>query len=451
MKTRIFAALLAALFCACCFAPMSVFAEAAEESTKSLPEGLTIACVGDSITYGSGSAATDANPTSVVKDDTKNYPAVLANLIGGEPTITGGGNGTTNVVFKNDKVTIYNDGKASTAVLNDSFAGDEFKNGALYVPTLMNSFERNDLDIVVLMLGTNDSKITDYRYDKADKKYEMGNWDPTSSTHDRSLGDILDENGNVVVRPTPAQEFELRYRAILDKYFNMESAPYVYCMLPIPCASEGYEEDKDYSKSYRISDKNMREEINPLITSIVEDLQAEGKPVGLIDMRSAFPDPTEDGVEELCKYLVDEVHPNPAGYEIMANTVYERLLADTHQVSYVVEDGDEGAVAPKPSLVFGDKEIVVKNTGGRLTKNGVANVGWSTEPNGEGTVYEEGAKISFKSGDSDITLYPVWGNAGSAGVGGGDSTTLIIAIVGGIAVIGLFAAGFVVLKKNKKA
>ena len=450
MKTRIFAALLAILFCACCFAPMSVFAEAAEESTKSLPEGLTIACVGDSITYGSGSGATDANPTAVTKDDKKTYPGLLASLIGGESVVIGGGaQGSTNVTFQNDKVTVYNDGKASTAVLSDQFAGDEFKKGALNVPTIQTALGRTDLDIVIFMLGTNDSKITDTRGDKGNK-YEVGNWDTRFATHDTSLGDVLDAEGNPVMNPSPAQEFELRYRTILDKFFSMESAPYVYCMLPIPCASEGYEDDKDYSKSYRISDKNMREEINPLITSIVEDLQKEGKPVGLIDMRAEFPDPTEVGPEKLCEYLVDEVHPNPAGYEIMANTVYERLIADTHQVSYVVEDGDEGAVAPKPSLVFGDKEIVVKSTRGRLTKNGVANVGWSTEPNGEGTVYEEGDKISFKSGDSDITLYPVWGNAGSAGVSG-DSTTLIIAIVGGIAVIGLFAAGFVILKKNKKA
>ena len=445
MKTRIFAALLAILFCACCFAPMSVFAEAAEESTKSLPEGLTIACVGDSITYGSGSAATATDPTSVVKDDTKNYPAILANLIGGTPTITGGGNGTTNVTFQNEKVTIYNDGKASTAVLNDPIAGDEFAKGALNVPTLVNSFARQDLDIVVLMLGTNDSKISDFRGDKADKKYEQGNWDTRTSTHDTTIGEALDADGNPLLFYTPKQEFELRYRAIIDKYLNMESAPYIYCMLPIPCASEGKEADQDYSKSYRISDKNMREEINPIITSIVEDLQKEGKPIGLIDMRAAFPDPTKDGVEELCKYLVDEVHPNPDGYQIMAETVYERLLADTHQVSYVVEDGDEGAVAPKASVVFGDNEIVVKSTRGMLTKNGVANIGWSTEPNGEGTVYQEGEKIAFKSGDSDITLYPVWGSAPS-----GDATVLIIAIIGGIAVIGLFAAGAVVLKKNNK-
>ncbi len=435
MKNRIFAALLAALICVVALLPMTAFAAAEEEAQKTLPQGLTIACVGDSITYGSGSANNTVKPGD--KNDLQNYPGQLATLIGGTPSILGASEENTNVIFQNDTCTIYNDGKASTAVLNDPIAGEQFAKGALYVPTLVNSFARTDLDVVVLMLGTNDSKISATR---ASGKYEQGNWDIRFTDHDNTLGEIKNADGNTVVKPTPAQEFELRYRAILDKYLNMESQPYVYCMLPIPSLNNNVE------KNYRISDENMREEINPLITSIVEDLQAEGKPVGLIDMRAQFPDPTtEEGAAELQKLLVDEVHPNSDGYKIMAETVYARLLEDTLALSYDRADADADAVIPKGATVFGSGTITIKNTRGLCTKNGVANIGWSTEPNGGGTVYEEGQEIELNTETGSITLYPVWGESPSI------LPIILIVVFGLILIAGLFVGGILILKKNKKA
>lgn len=402
MKKRILAALLASLFCALAIVPMTV---SADEAEKTLPEGLVINCVGDSITWGSGST----NKIDGKCDKNAYYPGQLEKLIG------------------EDKCTIYVDAKPGASLLPDYAPGSISQGGYATVKDIMPSFSRTDLDVVILMLGTNDSKIT------ATEKgtYKVGIWDKRGA----------------------AENFKAEYREMLDIYFNMESKPFVYCMLPPPALPN------EVAPNYRITDANMKNEIIPIINEVIAECQAEGLPVGTIDIRSAFPDP-ETQQAELVKVLADGVHPNAAGYTIMAETIYKQMLSDTHTLSYSAEGVDDANNVPKGTTFFGNAEIKVKSTRGLVTKDGVANTGWSTEPNGAGTVYAEGDVISFSAGASDVTLYPVFAadatpEAGTPGENanqgaGINPVVLAVAIGGGVLFIALIAVGVVILKKNGK-
>ena len=271
MTKRILSALLATLLCAFCIAPMCVYAETSE-SSKTLPAGLVINCVGDSITWGSGST----NKIDGKCDKEAYYPGQLEKLIG------------------SNNCTIYVDAKPGASLLPDFAPGSVSVGGYASVADIIPSFDREDLDIVILMLGTNDSKVT--RTDNG--VYKVGIWDVRGA----------------------AQNFEAEYKELLEIYFNMESKPFVYCMLPPPSLPE------EVAPNYRITDANMKDEIIPIINKVVSEYQEQGYPVGTIDIRSAFPDP-ETEQDELVSVLADGVHPNAAGYTIMAETIYNQMLS----------------------------------------------------------------------------------------------------------------------------
>lgn len=417
MKTRILAFLFVALICATAFVP-AVFAESAEETTtKTLPDDLVINVIGDSISWGSGSG--DDRSTPGCYNAEKNYGGQLATLLNGGVVPTIEGAKTNNTTYVGENFTLIVDAVPGTPLLPDFGVAQTspFRGGYSAVPAIQEAFKqtgkRAEADIIIFMLGTNDAKVT--------QGNTIGIWD----------------------RRGFPEMFRSEYRKVLDKFNAMENKPYVYCMLPPPALPN------EVAANYRITDANMKDGIIPTILEVVAECQAEGYSVSTIDLRSQFPDPIEEQAA-LVDIMNDGVHPNSKGYAIIAKTIYERILNDTHSLTYSAEGVDDPKSVPKGTSFFGNTTLKVKNTRGFVTKNGVACLGWTTEPNGAGTFYKEGEEITFTADMGDVTLYPVFTlpgeNAGSI-----DTTTIAIIAIGAVVVIGLFAIGFVILKKNKKA
>ena len=184
-----------------------------------------VACVGDSITAGAGasSAATA-------------YPAQLANLLGGGYTVGNfGHSGTT--LLKNGDFPYW-----SVA---------EFASSDLFAP-----------DIVVIMLGTNDSKPQ--------------NWGGFSA------------------------QFPADYSDLIDHYRALPSHPLVFCCLPCPVYGAG---------NFGITSPVVQTGVIPAILQV-----AGAKAVPLIDVNSALSGLPGD--------FPDNVHPNDAGYALLAQAVY---------------------------------------------------------------------------------------------------------------------------------
>lgn len=210
------------------------FAVANSGNTEAGPqEGqIKVACIGDSITYGHG----------VTNWETENYPAVLQNLLG-------------------EKYYVANYGYIGACV-NDE--GDKpYKEQSVYQKSLdLNA------DIIVFMLGTNDSKAE--------------NW-------------------------TNPDEFIADHKALLDTYFADGRAPKVYVGL---CA-----------ESFDVENPTMEYGIQPeIVDQIVEALQDaySTEDIELIDIHSLTTAHPEWFVE-------DGVHPNTEGAKAIAETVADAM------------------------------------------------------------------------------------------------------------------------------
>ncbi|MBE7088441.1 MAG: hypothetical protein E7370_02835 [Clostridiales bacterium] len=200
-------------------------------------EVLKIACIGDSITYG-------ANADNSYTDS---YPAQLQKLY----------NGAANVMnFGNSGKTIRNSA-------DDPYSKTTEYNGAM----LFNA------DIVVLMLGTNDSKT-----------YQV----PTT------------------------QEMYDAYRVLIEKLY--ENNPYVVIyMATCPYA---------YSTSYQISNKNIEDIVIPAQLQIIEDYELE-----CIDMH--------EFTKNLSNCYADGIHPTSRGYTYLSYMMYCSLEGITPDEDYV--------------------------------------------------------------------------------------------------------------------
>ena len=151
------------------------------------------------------------------------------------------------------------------------------KNFGRSATTLMNSGDRPyqkckqftdakkfEPDVVVIMLGTNDTKPKNWKHFEAD--------------------------------------FEKDYRDLIKQFAELKSKPRFFLCTPPYVAKKG---------NYGINDKNALAEI-PVITKIADSLK-----LGLIDIHAATKD--KDDV------FPDNVHPNAAGARILAATVCEAL------------------------------------------------------------------------------------------------------------------------------
>lgn len=187
---------------------------------------IRVACVGDSITYGYG----------ISEREQKSYPAQLARLLG------------TNYDVRNF-------GKSGAAVLKQSHrpygTQPEFKSACDFAP-----------DIVVLMLGTNDTQAV--------------NW----QAH--------------------AQDFAKDFEALIATFRELESKPTVLICLPPPLI-------RDRGNKWD-TDAILRKEIIPQL----EQVAAAGN-VPVIDFYTAF---AEQG-----ELLPDGVHPNANGATVLAEHI----------------------------------------------------------------------------------------------------------------------------------
>ncbi|MDE5654087.1 MAG: hypothetical protein K2I46_00585 [Clostridia bacterium] len=191
---------------------------------------IRIACVGDSITYG----------FFVSNRRKNNYPAILNRLLGENYCVNNFGY-TNRTAIKSGDFPIVNE--------------KVYKQSLDYKP-----------NIVVILLGTNDTK--------------ENNWD-----RDKFVND---------------------YGEIIDSYLSLESAPKVYILTPPPLFEVGEK------VLYNLRKSVVESEIVPAIKNLAQE-----KGVDCIDVNTIF-----DGKKEL---FSDGVHPNVKGSKLLAQSVFDKL------------------------------------------------------------------------------------------------------------------------------
>lgn len=192
-----------------------------------------VICIGDSITYGQGVLGSR---------ETDTYPAILADLLGNDYQ-------TVNYGLCNR--TLLSSG--NMPYINEDFASESLS---------------EDAEIVIIMLGTNDSK--------------PDNWN--------------------------AEQYEKEYAEFVQRYQNMESNPDVYIMLPPRVFAEP-ENTGDCNNSV------LTEEVIPAIERVAE--QTGVKIINLYSVTENHEDWYSDGL-----------HPNAAGNKAIAETIYAAISAE---------------------------------------------------------------------------------------------------------------------------
>lgn len=200
----------------------SLFSNAADDAAP-----VRVACVGDSITYGAGVAGREANC----------YPVVLGKLLGA-------------------KYETKNFGVSGATLLKQGdmpyWKQPAFKQAADYAP-----------DIVVLKLGTNDSKPQNWKH---------------------------------------KEDFAADLAAIVDHFAALPSKPKIFLCLPVPV----------YKTQWGINEEIVAGEIIPIIKKVAAE-----KKVEVIDLHAAL-----SGKPEL---FPDNVHPNVGGARLIAEAVQKAL------------------------------------------------------------------------------------------------------------------------------
>jgi len=192
-----------------------------------------ISCAGDSITYGSGLSRSDT------------YPAKLQNLLGSG--------------FR-----VGNFGISGRTMLKE---GDlPYWDSTAYADSCSNPSP----DVVVIMLGTNDSKPR--------------NWTPHGTN------------------------FVADYEAMIAAYANLPTAPRILVCTPPPAFTNGL---------YDIDSGVVATQIVPLVRGVAASNNLE-----IVDLYSVF--------EEHAELFRDKVHPNPQGTSVMAAAIYSVLMGSTN-------------------------------------------------------------------------------------------------------------------------
>ena len=194
---------------------------------------IKVACVGDSVTYGFGITPWHNN----------NYPAVLQNLLG-------------------EDYCVKNFGYSGRTVQS---TGDRpYTKEQLYRETL-----DYQPDIVIFMLGSNDSKPF--------------NWNK--------------------------ENFIKEYKEVVSSYVNLSSKPQVYVIAPPPVF------EVDGEVKYNIQKDVIANEIVPAIKQAAKEMN-----LPCIDMYSVF--------ENKPELFSDGCHPNIEGAKLFAQTVYEEAFEE---------------------------------------------------------------------------------------------------------------------------
>lgn len=190
---------------------------------------IKVACIGDSITWG----------FTLLNRRSTSYPAILRQLLGPEYEVKNCGYNDASARFDAD--TPYVSKKAYTR-----------------------SLEWNP-DIVLLMLGTNDTKRC--------------NWDP--------------------------EVFRKDYRRLVQSYLDLPSKPRVILIAPIRVFQPLH------IPILGLYSETMEKGVRPAIREIASEMGLE-----LVDLVDLFPD---------SKYMMDGVHPQATGAKMMAETIYNSI------------------------------------------------------------------------------------------------------------------------------
>ena len=233
--------LLALLLClALCLSLLPAgFASAADAPIR-------VACVGDSITYGHNPASPSGQPRI-----TNNWATLLGNKLGADYAVS-------------------NFGVSGTTVMKN---GDSpYWNQSAY----RNSLSSNP-DIVVIMLGTNDSK--------------PANW----AKKDQFAGDL---------------------KALISEYQNLDTKPTVYVATSATAYNDG---------AFSIVPSVVDDEIVPLQKQVAKEMGCT-----VIDVNAA--------TKNMPDNFPDNIHPNAAGHEVIAEAVYGVLAAPPASNVPIYED-----------------------------------------------------------------------------------------------------------------
>lgn len=188
---------------------------------------IRLACIGDSITFGYG----------IKNHETNSYPAQLGDMLG-------------------DRWDVRNFGVSGATLLKNGdrpyWNQDAYKKALEFNP-----------DVVVIMLGTNDTKPRNWKY------------------KDEFVGDYID---------------------LINQFRALAARPKIWICYPVPA----------YSERWGISEKVITEEVMPLIDEI-----ADKTDVPIIDLHSALSD--KAGM------FPDEIHPDAEGAKLMAEAICHAL------------------------------------------------------------------------------------------------------------------------------
>lgn len=191
-------------------------------------ERISVACIGDSITYGIG----------IKKRINNSYPYRLSKYLGEEfQVVNFGVNGST--LLRNGNKPYVN----TTA----------YKKALKYNP-----------DIVIIKLGTNDSKIKNWKY---------------------------------------KENFTTDYKEFIESFNKLTTNPEIYICLPVPA----------FSYNFGIRNEIIYDEIIPRIREVALNCKVE-----LINLY--------DPLLEYEKYFPDSIHPDKYGAEVIAAHVYESII-----------------------------------------------------------------------------------------------------------------------------
>ncbi|PXV65919.1 lysophospholipase L1-like esterase [Dysgonomonas alginatilytica] len=185
---------------------------------------IKVACIGNSITFGAG-----------VKDrDQNSYPSVLGQMLGNEYEVRNFGFSARTILNKGD---------------HPYMQEQKFKDALEYNP-----------DIVVIKLGTNDSKPQNWIY-KDEYKHDL--------------------------------------RTMVEAFQQLVSHPLIYLCYPA----------KAYTAERGINDSIIVNDIIPFITEVAEECN-----IKIINLHT----PTSNMKEN----FPDQIHPNEAGARVLAKEVY---------------------------------------------------------------------------------------------------------------------------------
>ena len=202
-------------------------------------ETVKVACVGDSITYGAG----------VEKREVNNWPKILGNLLG-------------------EKYEVHNFGVNGATMLQNG-NHPYWKTGQYKKALALNP------DIVFIKLGTNDSKMVNWKH---------------------------------------AKEYVTDYKKMIQSFKTLSSKPRIILLVPVPSFVEGN----------NISTKRVQKEVIPKVRQVAFDENLE-----LIDLYQVFINRPEE--------MPDKIHPNAKGAVRIANYLKDYLSRENSDFTAKVD------------------------------------------------------------------------------------------------------------------